>query len=136
MALPGFKKGQSGNPAGRPRGMRRFAKEIMRATANGSELWQIALQIARNQEARDHDRLEAVKFLKESSLGKAPLTIEIEGHTTHSLRVIDPGSATDAELDVLETLLLRQASVIDVTPAETDDPPALVGSGEGGEGET
>lgn len=76
-----FRKGQSGNPGGRPKGSRAFAAKIREMTRNGEEVIEVALEIMRRG-AEDKDRIAAAKFLAERMFGRAPLTIT--GQVAHA----------------------------------------------------
>ena len=73
--LPGkpFKKGQSGNPGGRPKGSKGF-KERCRAFANEEGL-NTLIEIAR--ESGDKDRLKAVELLLAYGYGKPRQALDI-----------------------------------------------------------
>ena len=47
--LPPYKKGQSGNPSGKPKGTRDLAKKIIEKTKDGEELVEKLLSLARGE---------------------------------------------------------------------------------------
>lgn len=78
--IGGFKKGQSGNPGGRPkRKQGSFADQIRLHTTNFLELLRIALRIARNPRVDANDRMSAVRWLADRGLGKVPEGGEVPG---------------------------------------------------------
>ena len=81
-----FRKGQSGNPGGRPKG---FGEYIRRQTKEGKELVDVALQVLRGQLEQTvmtkdgpvtvgptiRDRLTAIDFLADRGFGRVPQPI-------------------------------------------------------------
>ena len=81
-----WKKGESGNPGGRPRGAAGMAMEIRKATRNGQELLEYLLGQFR-EGATDQIRTEALKLLYDRGWGKAAQVYEIQGEIKHTLNV-------------------------------------------------
>ena len=62
-----FIAGQSGNPGGRPVG---FREQIKESTADGSELVEMVLNVLRDENASNRERMEAATWLADRGFGK------------------------------------------------------------------
>ena len=62
-----FLAGQSGNPGGRPVGIR---EQIKQRTADGNELVEVVLGVLRDQNASNRERMEAATWLADRGFGK------------------------------------------------------------------
>lgn len=107
-----FKKGQSGNPKGRPVGTKNglplgLARKIREATGDGDELVKYALAVMRDKEERTADRLMALGWLSDRGYG-IKQTIEIEQPEEHNIK-IDPANLNKKDLVALAKIL-RSAS--------------------------
>ena len=60
-------KGTSGNPGGRPVG---FREQIKESTADGSELVEVVLNVLRDENASNRERMEAATWLADRGYGK------------------------------------------------------------------
>ena len=85
-----WQPGESGNPTGRPKGIRELAQLVLAATENGEELVKALLAVIRGevpdlpgvqkeQVVRVSDRLKAVEILMDRAFGKAPQHLELGG---------------------------------------------------------
>ena len=72
-----WKPGQSGNPAGRPKGIAKTVRE--RCGGDPQRLVDILLAIAEDDSQRASDRTNAARALIEHGWGKAPAFAAIEG---------------------------------------------------------
>lgn len=77
----GYRKGQSGNPGGRPKAFHAMAKLILAETRGGAELVEFALAVMRGQKGEElsdgKSRRWAADFLADRSLGKPQLRIDV-----------------------------------------------------------
>ena len=101
--LTPWKKGQSGNPSGKPKGTRGFAARIRKATNDGEDLIKVALGIMNNLESRDSDRMSAVKWLADRMLGKAEENININ---------TDDDKFTELLAELVKTLSEREKQAV------------------------
>ena len=123
-----WKPGVSGNPSGKPKGVRAFRRAIARGTRSGKALIELALQIASDAEASDRDRLDAAKFLAAYLYGKpvAPSEVEL---TARAERPMPPWAQAEmaayapAQLEAARKALRSPpADAADVEPAAEPAP--------------
>lgn len=78
-----WKPGQSGNPLGRPRGVKGLAERVRKSTSDGKELIEKALLILRNEypgvKSKMADIRWAIDFLTDRGFGKPIETHKHEG---------------------------------------------------------
>jgi len=79
----GFKKGQCGNPDGRPKN--KLAPIILRETRDGQELIDQALSVLRDKKAGLRDRAEARCWLADRGWGKSAQPIGQDGDGLSSM---------------------------------------------------
>ena len=79
--LPPYKKGQSGNPSGRPKRTMDLAKKIMEKTQDGEELVEKLLSLARGEvkRARPADQIKAIEMLFDRAYGKSVSHTDVTG---------------------------------------------------------
>lgn len=70
-----FRKGQTGNPGGRPRGIAAVCREI----ADADVLLGTLLGIVLDPQARNADRIRAAEILLDRGWGKPPTHAPVEG---------------------------------------------------------
>ncbi len=99
---PGFKPGQSGNPGGRPKGLARRVRDEI--GADGGELVEIMLEIARDLDASRRDRMQAVEWLAVRGWGRAP---DVDPELKLFPSSVDLDKLTLAELDALFELVTK-----------------------------
>lgn len=118
-----WKKGQSGNPSGRPAAHVRFGEMVRDATANGADLLAFALRVWQGVESEMDTpacRMWAHDWLTERGFGRPQPEIEIAGEAPK--KPIDYSSMSIAELEVLAKL--KAANAVPVEP-DPESPPTL-----------
>lgn len=93
-----WKKGQSGNPSGKPKGAKEFAVRIREATNNGEDLIAKALEIMNNPKERASDQLSALKWLANYAFGKPLETVDL---TSDGKSKFNWDNLTKAEIKVV-----------------------------------
>ena len=113
---PPWRKGESGNPSGKPvKHSKDLARKILFSTQNGEMLVRrlVALAQGEIEGSRPSDQVRAIELLLDRAFGKATQVIEIEGEVVH--RAINDFS--DDELRALVDLRKR---IIDGTSRVSD----------------
>lgn len=113
-----WKPGQSGNPAGRAKGVERIAREAVEGreyVARNGETYrgaaamvQVLIDIATDPAAQDRDRREAANAVLDRGWGKPKQTIDV-AEATHAETPIDWAAVPEAE----RVELLRAAERIE-----------------------
>ncbi len=104
-----WKPGQSGNPAGRPRGAAGLARYIREQTGDLHEMIDLAIEMARGRGATPsttRDRLYAINIVLDRALGKPDQAVAVTADVGPSKRV-DLSLLSDAELDQYAALLKK-----------------------------
>ncbi len=110
-----FKPGQSGNPAGRAKGLERRTRELV--GGDGEELVMTLLGIARDTMAAKRDRIEACKVLFDRGWGKARQTVDITGD-------LSLGQRAERSLAPMTDEQLAIMAALDIELEESNDDPA------------
>ncbi|MGQ0507477.1 MAG: DUF5681 domain-containing protein [Myxococcaceae bacterium] len=127
-----WQPGQSGNPAGRPKG-KGFAAAIRKRTRNGLEMIEHALTVMRDKDAPIGEQQRAREFLTDRAFGKATQHTVTEAELTAELKssnVVDMERFTPIERELLTQLVRRAADreaageIVDGSTI-TELPPAL-----------
>lgn len=79
-----FKKGQSGNPGGRPKAVREL---LERARKSVPAAFDLAERLLEDEEAEPRVRLDAAKFLTSYGIGAPPKEIDEDDEVQTSARV-------------------------------------------------
>jgi hypothetical protein len=70
----GFCPGKSGNPGGRPKGLRRRVQELV--GPDGEAIVAYMVEIMQNPAERTRDRMDAARWLADRGFGKATPAVE------------------------------------------------------------
>ena len=128
--LVGWQPGQSGNPAGRPKGTRELSHLVLAATDDGKELVDALVAIARGtlpeilsgeetKEVTVKDRLRAIEMLLDRGYGKPAGTLEVSGNV--GLTVLDGLSLEQLEDRHRRLEALLETMVVDSTGVVIED---------------
>ena len=90
-----FKKGQSGNPKGRPKKLQDIAEMIKQSTNDGSACVQLYLSIMEDKEASNKDRIQAASLLLAYAYGKP--SQQINANVDHDGSLIIRWAQTEEE---------------------------------------
>src|SRR5262244_1780646 len=85
-----FKKGQSGNPGGRPQKSEDLADHIRAVTSGGRELVDRLLKTVESAR-KDSDRLAAIKILMQYAYGKPRQLTEVAGEAGPVQIIVETG---------------------------------------------
>jgi hypothetical protein len=111
-----WRKGVSGNPGGRPKGL---AHRIRQMTENGQTILDLYLGVATGKiRAPVRDQLQAAAWLTERGWGKTPditLTAELDGETAAAAMALSTG-----ELQALAASLPPGDMTIDAVPSDVE----------------
>ena len=100
-----FRKGVSGNPGGRPKGLAKATREVVGEDGRAlAELW---WSIASDPARKDSDRLEASRLLADRGWGKAPTFAAVEEADPLDLEELEL-AAEKFRADVLRLAALKE----------------------------
>lgn len=131
-----WKKGQSGNPGGRPKGLEKRVRELVDFDKITLALQDIALGklppgITGETTVKIKDRIEASKVLYDRGFGKARSIVDVTNTINESgLGAIDVDALDDAQFEALELTIRRvlgqdDANIVDVIEAHAVEKKAL-----------
>ena len=127
--LTPWKPGQSGNPAGRPKGGKGLAAYIRESTVDGFEIVDFLIGVMKgesNKFTSTQDRLRAAGMLLDRGFGKAVERHELVDEGGHTLRTEPLVVPTHVVFEALQ--ILQKAGVEEVLVSE--QPQALNGKRE------
>ena len=124
--LPPYKKGQSGNPSGKPKGTRDLAKKILEKTKNGEELVEKLLSLARGEvrRARPADQIKAIEMLFDRAFGKSVSHTDVTGDVQVGVIYRNMDNFSDDELRELVSLrkeLVAAGPIVEAAGHIVDD---------------
>jgi hypothetical protein len=124
--LPPYKKGQSGNPSGKPKGTRDLAKKILEKTKDGEELVEKLLSLARGEvrRARPADQLKAIEMLFDRAYGKSVSHTDVTGDVQVGVTYRNMDNFSDDELRELVSLrkeLVAAGPIVEASGHIVDD---------------
>lgn len=96
-----WRKGQSGNPGGRPKGLSRYIRE---QTREGEELAEFVLSIFRTSKS-GRERMEAASWLADRGFGKPRQGVELSGEGGGPVAV---ASLSIEDIDKLYAIVKRR----------------------------
>ena len=100
-----FKKGQSGNPGGRPAKLTELTAQCKDMTPG---VLQTIQNIVHNNEARDADRLTACRLVLEYGFGKATQVMEVDIYSQIDAMTPEQREQKIQELWAKKTLMLNE----------------------------
>lgn len=126
-----WRKGQTGNPGGRPKGL---ASRVRELTGDGEAVLDLLMDVLTGQmKANPREKLEAAKILLERGWGKAPeLSVNVNANTTLSDIA---GELADAHLETLARVLAPGSVGTDsAPPSYLPNPSDSLSNGDLGQG--
>ena len=126
--LPPYKKGQSGNPSGRPKRTMDLAKKILAKTKDGEELVEKLLSLARGEvkRARPADQIKAIEMLFDRAYGKSVSHTDVTGDVQVGVTYRNMDNFSDDELRELVNLrkeLVSAGPIVEAAGHIVDDDP-------------
>ena len=100
--LPPYKPGQSGNPAGIPKGYKRFSTILKERIAEGKDLEDVADVLIKKAKKGD---TQCIALLYDRLYGKAPQSIDVKAQPAEP--AIDLTKLSEAELLQLRALTAK-----------------------------
>jgi hypothetical protein len=131
-----FEKGNKaavGHGRPRGRGFRGVAKKIMRETRDGAELVEHALRVFRSKKTMRHEKWEAMCWLADRAIGKAPQVLDLDVDVTANVKApkLDASLLDQQQRDALRAAIAIMRGprpqiagavpVIDVRSEETEE---------------
>ncbi len=125
--LPPYKKGQSGNPSGKPKGTRDLAKKIIEKTKDGEELVEKLLSLARGEvkRARPADQIKAIEMLFDRAYGKSVSHTDVTGDVQVGVTYRNMDNFSDDELRELVSLrkeLVAAGPIVEAAGYTVEEP--------------
>lgn len=121
LATVTWKKGQSGNPLGRPRNALSLAAAV-RDMVDPEEIAEFATRIMRDEQLPISERWKAAEFLSDRGWGKPVAPVVLDGLGEGKAAALRLDVFSESDLAALEALLLRATGQDEPADDTTPEP--------------